>query len=123
MGMFMQCCVSVAYIGVLGLELPFTWTVGGEGFCDEVVGSRYPRGEGGTDVLGKSSSVGEQKMKPLWVKVGQQEAGVSRVGADRYHAPWGSPTLPHPPRGTCPKPRALGLWCPAGRGGCPRILC
>ena len=76
----MQCCVSMAYTGVLGPELPFTRTVAREGFCDEVVGSRDPRGEGGTDVLGESSLVGEQQMQPLWVSAGQQESGVSRWG-------------------------------------------
>lgn len=76
----MQCCVSMAYIGVLGSELPFTWTVAREGFCDEVVGSRDPRGEGGTDVLGESSLVGQQQMQPLCVAAEQQESGVSRWG-------------------------------------------
>lgn len=50
----MQCCVSVAYKGVY-------MDCGREGFCDEVVGSRDPRGKGDTDVLGKSSLAGERR--------------------------------------------------------------
>lgn len=95
----------------------------GEGFCDEVVGSRDPRGKGDTDVLGKSSLAGEQPMKPLWVKVGGAAGGWSVMGGGRQ-APR-SVGLAHPaPSSSGYLPQATCSWAlvPSRQGQLPQDL-
>ena len=93
----------------------------GEGFCDEVVGSRDPRGKGDTDVLGKSSLAGEQQMKPLWVEVGGGAAGGWSVMGGGRQAPR-SVGLAHPaPSSSGYLPQATCSWAlvPSRQGRAP----